>query len=105
MPAELISSLHSPIVALVHHPLCLEAGLAKARQDELYALGEGRPGARPARHRHQPDDGAHAHGRFRRAGERITVAEPGTDPATRARGTGQPLHAARGRLDRAAQGL
>ncbi len=38
MPAELISSLHSPVVALVHHPLCLEAGLGKARQDELYAL-------------------------------------------------------------------
>src|ERR1700741_5309851 len=33
LPADLIASITSPIVALVHHPLCLEAGLAKSRQD------------------------------------------------------------------------
>src|SRR5262245_27324054 len=38
MPAGLVQSLHNPIVALVHHPLCLEAGVPKPRQDELYAL-------------------------------------------------------------------
>src|SRR5262249_20145343 len=38
MPMEAIARVRAPIVALVHHPLCLEAGLAKARQDELFAL-------------------------------------------------------------------
>src|SRR5262249_44710343 len=38
LPDWLVQSLRSPIVALVHHPLCLEAGLKQARRDELYAL-------------------------------------------------------------------
>src|SRR5918999_16534 len=35
IPADLLEPLRSPIVALVHHPLCLEAGLSKERQQEL----------------------------------------------------------------------
>jgi glycosyltransferase involved in cell wall biosynthesis len=38
MPAAVIARTHAPIVALVHHPLCLEAGLTKARQDALHLL-------------------------------------------------------------------
>src|SRR5262245_28127009 len=38
MPAEVIRRARVPIVALVHHPLCLEAGLTEARQRELRAL-------------------------------------------------------------------
>jgi glycosyltransferase involved in cell wall biosynthesis len=91
MPAELISSLHSPIVALVHHPLCLEAGLSKARRDELYALEK----AALVLARHiivtSPTTAATLTADFAVPGERITIAEPGTDPAERARGTGRPL--------------
>ncbi len=91
MPAELISSLSSPIVALVHHPLCLEAGLAKPRQDELYALEK----AALAFARHvivtSPTTAATLTADFAVPGERIIIAEPGTDPAERARGSGQPV--------------
>jgi len=38
MPSALLETVRSPIVALVHHPLCLEAGLSAARAKELHAL-------------------------------------------------------------------
>ena len=54
--------------------------------------GEGRSRARPARHRHQPDARPpRSPPTLRCPAEKITVAEPGTDPAERARGTGKPL--------------
>ena len=91
MPVEVISSLHTPVVALVHHPLCLEAGLTKVRQDELYALEK----AALALARHiivtSPTTSATVTADFAVPAERVTIAEPGTDPADRARGTGQPL--------------
>jgi glycosyltransferase involved in cell wall biosynthesis len=91
MPAEVISSLHSPIVALVHHPLCLEAGLGKARRDELFALEK----AALEKARHivvtSPSTAATLATDFAVPSQNITVAEPGTDPAARAHGTGNPL--------------
>ena len=91
MPAELISPLKGPLIALVHHPLCLEAGLAKSRQDQLFALEK----AALARARHvivtSSTTAATLTADFAVPGERITIAEPGTDPSERARGTGQPL--------------
>jgi len=38
MPEHVIRGLGHRIVALVHHPLCLESGLSDARRDELAAL-------------------------------------------------------------------
>ena len=38
MPAALIDGFDRPIVALVHHPLCLEAGVAPERAETLRAL-------------------------------------------------------------------
>jgi glycosyltransferase involved in cell wall biosynthesis len=38
LPADVIGHARAPIVALVHHPLCLEAGLSAQRQVELEAL-------------------------------------------------------------------
>ena len=87
MPTELIDGFDRPIVALVHHPLCLEAGLAPARAEVLRALEI----AALARARRvvvtssmtartlAADFGVPA--------VRITVAEPGTDAAARARGS------------------
>ena len=91
MPAALISSLRTPIVALVHHPLCLEAGLAKSRQDELFALEK----AALALARHvivtSPSTARTLIDDFAIPTDKITVAEPGTDSAGRAKGTGKPL--------------
>jgi glycosyltransferase involved in cell wall biosynthesis len=92
MPAALISALRSPTIALVHHPLYLEAGLGKTRQDELYALEK----AALALARHvvvtSPSTAATVAADFAIPAGKITVAEPGTDAAPRARGTNNPLH-------------
>jgi glycosyltransferase involved in cell wall biosynthesis len=92
MPAAVIARTHAPIVALVHHPLCLEAGLTKARQDALHLLEKealalakrvvvtSRITARTL----VADFGVPR--------EKITIAEPGTDPAPRAKGSsGGPI--------------
>ena len=84
--------VRAPIVALVHHPLCLEAGLAHARQRRAARAGEGgaRAGARvsssPARRR------AHADRGLRGAGEQDHGRRAGHRPgAARAGRTGAPL--------------
>lgn len=94
MPAGLIDTLQSPILALVHHPLCLEAGLDHARKSALLASEL----AALARARHvlvtSPTTAATLAADFGVPPARITVAVPGTDPAARARGTrrtGAPL--------------
>jgi glycosyltransferase involved in cell wall biosynthesis len=91
MPADLISRLRGPIVALVHHPLCLEAGLTRALQEELHALEKAALGI--ARHIivTSPSTADALVADFAVAADKITVAEPGTDPAARAPGTGKPL--------------
>ena len=87
LPADLIGRITAPIVALVHHPLCLEAGSSPARQDELRRLEIAalRMAARvictsPTTARTLIAD-------FDVPADKITVAEPGADPAARARGT------------------
>jgi glycosyltransferase involved in cell wall biosynthesis len=94
MPAALIDTLPSPILALVHHPLCLEAGLDDARKGTLLASEL----AALARARHvlvnSPTTAATLVADFAVPAGNITVALPGTDPAPRARGTadaGAPL--------------
>lgn len=92
MPAAMVAGARAPIIALVHHPLCLEAGLSKERRDALYALE--REALTLARHvvvtsrvtaRTLIAD-------FGVSTEKIAVAEPGTDPAPRAEGSsGGPL--------------
>lgn len=88
MPAEVIERVRQPIVALVHHPLCLEAGLSKARQDSLYALETAALALAK-----RVVVSSHATARtlasdFAVPAGKITVAEPGTDAAPRARGSG-----------------
>jgi glycosyltransferase involved in cell wall biosynthesis len=88
----MLDSLDGRVIALVHHPLFLETGLAHARKVELRDSEK----AALARADHVVVTS--------RATKRIlieqlglttakmTVAEPGTDPAGRATGTGMPLH-------------
>jgi glycosyltransferase involved in cell wall biosynthesis len=85
MPAEVIERARAPIVALVHHPLCLEAGLAKGRQDALRALEKA---ALALARRVVVTSQVTARtlvADFAVPADKITVAEPGTDPAPRAR--------------------
>lgn len=93
LPEPLVAALPHPLIALVHHPLALEAGLSPARAAELRA-GE------TAALRHtdtvvatSPATKALLVAEFGVPAGNITVAEPGTDPAPRAKGSsgGQPL--------------
>ena len=88
MPTKLIECFDRPVVALVHHPLCLEAGLTPLRADALRKLET----AALARARRvvvtSPMTGRTLMADFGVPAERISVAEPGTDPAPRARGGG-----------------
>lgn len=90
MPTDLVRSFDRKIVALVHHPLCLEAGLDEARQAELRALetealafaGHVVVTSTATAKTLVADFAVLPH--------KITVAEPGTDASSRATGTGQP---------------
>ncbi len=86
MPADVIRRIRQPIVALCHHPLALEAGLTEAaqahfRRTETVAL---------ARARHviasSPMTKQILVADFGLSARKVTVAEPGTDPAERATG-------------------
>ncbi|WP_439575844.1 glycosyltransferase family 4 protein [Phreatobacter sp.] len=88
LPAAVLDAIRTPVVALVHHPLALESGLAaevaaKLADSERQALARAAAvvatSAVTARTL-AADYGVPA--------ERITVAEPGTDPAPRATGSG-----------------
>ncbi len=91
MPAELVRASKARIVALVHHPLCLEAGLSEARQSELRQLET--EALALAQHVivTSPTTARTLAGDFGVPEGRITVAEPGTDPARRAKGTLKPF--------------
>ena len=101
MPQEVIAQATGPIVALVHHPLCLETGLAAERQAELKVSET----AALALARHIVVTSATtARTLVKEFGvpvQRITVAEPGTDAAPLLRG-GRRVPAA-GRTGRASQ--
>ena len=87
----LLESLNGRVIALVHHPLFLETGLPHARKvalrtSEREALARAdhivvtsRATARILKEHLSVDR------------DKVTVAEPGTDPASRATGTGAPL--------------
>lgn len=88
---RVLEAISSRLIALVHHPLFLETGLPHARKVELKTLEQAalqradhivvtsRTTARILTEQMQLDT------------HKITVAEPGTDPAQRATGTGMPL--------------
>jgi glycosyltransferase involved in cell wall biosynthesis len=88
---SLIAGLEGRVIALVHHPLFLETGLAHTRKVELKANEES--ALRRANHIVVT---SHATKRILvdimgLPSNKVTVAEPGTDPAQRATGTGAPL--------------
>jgi glycosyltransferase involved in cell wall biosynthesis len=91
MPAALLACIRAPMVALVHHPLCREAGLTTTRSGELFELERA---ALTYAKRIITTSGATARtltADFAVAAGLLTIAEPGTDAAPRASGTGKPL--------------
>jgi len=91
LPAELCETLGRPIVALVHHPLGMESGLSP-EQRSLFLKSEAAALAVASRVIVTSsltaclleDD-------YCVLSEKITVAEPGVEPAARAQGTGTPV--------------
>jgi glycosyltransferase involved in cell wall biosynthesis len=90
MPRAIIAALKAPLIALIHHPLAFETGLAPERVDYLH---------RTERQALQFAKGVVATSRstaellareFGVERNQVTVAEPGTDPAPRARGNASP---------------
>jgi glycosyltransferase involved in cell wall biosynthesis len=91
LPAALVRRLPGATIALVHHPLAFESGLAPERRDEL--LRSEREALAEAKH-------VIASSRFTARllaadfsvpPEKLSIAEPGTEPAPRAKGTGSPV--------------
>lgn len=90
-PEALIRELNRDIVALVHHPVGFETGLSEARAEELIATERAALAlarhvvvtSRATKRTLERDFGVPV--------KKITVAEPGTDPAQRATGTGMPM--------------
>jgi glycosyltransferase involved in cell wall biosynthesis len=90
VPAELAANLGRPIVALVHHPLGLESGLAAEPRSALLASEAAALAlARRVIVTSLPTARLLAID-FAVPPDRIAVAEPGVEPAARARGTGVP---------------
>ena len=91
LPPLLLRQVRAPLVALVHHPLALEAGLSPERRDALTAseraaLALARSVVATSGHTARllaSDYGVPA--------DKIAVAEPGTAPAPRAAGTRVPF--------------
>lgn len=92
IPAGHLDHVRAPLIALVHHPLCLEAGISADRASAFEASEK----AALARARHvvvtSPSIKRILVEQFAVQLAKITVAEPGTDPAARATGTGTPFH-------------
>jgi glycosyltransferase involved in cell wall biosynthesis len=91
MPASLIGALRNPILALVHHPLCLEAGLDRQRRDALLASEKAALALARGIVVTSSTTAGTLIADFAVPPGKIAVAAPGTDPAPRAKGTGVPL--------------
>lgn len=93
LPAELIRAAagRGPVVALVHHPLGFETGLGPAQRETLLAAERRALALARAVVVTSPFTRRLLASRFGVTEGRITVAEPGTEPAARARGTGSPV--------------
>jgi glycosyltransferase involved in cell wall biosynthesis len=88
---DLLDTLDRPIVALVHHPLAFETGLDPARRDALAVSERGALARARAVVASSRDTARILAEDYGVPSSRITVAEPGTDAAPRATGTGNPV--------------
>lgn len=91
LPPELVTEIASPIVALVHHPLALETGLEPQRRRHLQACERVALQHAAAVIATSPLTARTLVRDYGVNEDRITIAEPGTVPALRASGTGNPF--------------
>ncbi|MDE2363699.1 MAG: glycosyltransferase family 4 protein [Hyphomicrobiales bacterium] len=87
LPAALVASLESAIIALVHHPLCLETGLAPARAARLMENERAVLAHADAIVTTSAATADILARDFDVAGGKVFVAPPGVDAAPRARGS------------------
>lgn len=93
MPAPLLDLIRPPVVALCHHPLCLEAGIPPDRAAALQATEREALSRARAVVVTSPFTKAVLVRDFFVPAPKIVVAVPGTDPAPRATGSGgRPLN-------------
>ncbi len=87
LPPQALAGLKAPLVALVHHPLGLESGLDPATARAL--IENERAALAHARHVIVTSETTRANliADFAVPAQRVTVAEPGTDPAPRFHGS------------------
>jgi glycosyltransferase involved in cell wall biosynthesis len=90
MPPELVSTIRQRIVAMVHHPLGYEAGLSPAAARRLLAMERLSLARTMAVVVPSPSIAQLLTAEFSVPTEKITVAQPGTASASRAKGTGNP---------------
>jgi len=90
LPAETLRRIDAALIALCHHPLCLETGLSLERATRLRE-SEAEAFALAARVIvTSPHTGEVLAREFSVPAEKIAVAPPGVDPAPRARGSPSP---------------
>ncbi len=90
-PPSLIETVRRPIVALVHHPLGYETGLSEQRARALVASERVALSATRKVVATSPVTARLLIAEFGVPAAHIVVAEPGTEPAARAEGTGDPI--------------
>jgi glycosyltransferase involved in cell wall biosynthesis len=88
---DLVSAIDRPIVALVHHPLALETGLDPARREALAASERDALAHAHAVVASSPETGRILVADYGVPVAKVTIVEPGTDPAPRSHGTGDPV--------------
>jgi glycosyltransferase involved in cell wall biosynthesis len=91
LPRQNVDAIRAPVIALCHHPLCLESGLDVARAEALHESERQALAAAT----HVVVTSPHTRDLLTRdfdlPATKIAVACPGTDPAARAHGTGRPV--------------
>jgi glycosyltransferase involved in cell wall biosynthesis len=91
LPAQAIRQIRAPVIALCHHPLCLETGLSAARAAQLRESETQALAAAAHVVVTSPHTGRTLERAFHVPAEKIVVALPGADRAARACGTGRPV--------------
>ena len=88
MPREIVRAIGSPLIALIHHPLGLEAGLTAADSARLIETERAALAITDHVAVTSPATRATLLADFGVPPQKISVAEPGTDRASRATGSG-----------------
>lgn len=91
MPESIVRSIRQPIIALVHHPLGYEPGLSAERGRELLDLERKALTFAKRVIVTSPFTKSLLVNEIGVSKEVVAIATPGTEPAPRAHGTGQPL--------------